>query len=140
MQLGQIKARTIQNYLETSSKHSVLVQSKAPEERIAVFVNGTPTNTAHTELHSSSYNTKVLGRLTKTVYWCDLKLAQKRELQFYQTRSDANVLYNTLPAICIEKVVCMKTGEELYCKVFQSPRLPRVILKQKFARWTTGST
>ena len=67
MQLGQIKARTIQNYLETSSKHSVLVQSKArPEKRIAVFVNTTPTNTAHTELHSSSYHIKVLGDLIKT--------------------------------------------------------------------------
>ena len=25
-------------------------------------------------------------------------------------------------------MVCMKTGEEFYCKVYQSPRLPRVIL------------
>ena len=33
--------------------------------------------------------------------------------------------FNTLPAICIEKVVYMKTGEELYCKVHQTPRLPR---------------
>ena len=30
-----------------------------------------------------------------TVYWCSLKLAQKRGLQFYQTRSHAIVLYNT---------------------------------------------
>ena len=32
------------------------------------------------------------------------------------------------PAICICKVVCMKTGEELYCKVCQSHRLHRVTL------------
>ena len=64
-----------------------------------------------------------------TVYWCKLKLAQKKGLQFYQTRSHAIVLYNTLPAICIEKAVCMKTKEELFHKVCQSPRLPRVILK-----------
>ena len=35
---------------------------------------------------------------------------------------------STLHAICIEKVVCMKTGEELCCKVYQSPRLPRAVL------------
>ena len=64
-----------------------------------------------------------------TVHWCNLKLAQKKGLQFYQTRSHAIVLYKTLPAICIEKAVCMKTGEELYHKVYQSPRLPRVTLK-----------
>ena len=32
------------------------------------------------------------------VYWCNLKLAQKNGLQFYQTRSHATVLYNTLTA------------------------------------------
>ena len=46
-------------------------------------------------------------------------------MQFYQTRSNAIVLYNTSLAICIEKVVYMKSGEELYNKVYQSPRLPR---------------
>ena len=40
-------------------------------------------------------------------------LAQQRGLQFYQTRSHAVVLYNTLPAVRIEKAVCMKTKEEL---------------------------
>ena len=54
---------------------------------------------------------------------------QKKGFQFYQTRSHAIVLHNTLPAICIEKAVCMKTKEEQYHKVYQSPRLPRVILK-----------
>ena len=28
-----------------------------------------------------------------TVYWVDIKLAQKRGLKFYQTRSNANLLY-----------------------------------------------
>ena len=32
------------------------------------------------------------------------------------------------PAICIDKVVCMKTREEVYCKTYRSPRLPRVTL------------
>ena len=50
-------------------------------------------------------------------YWCNTKVAQKKGLQFYQTRSNAVVLYNTLHAMCIEKVVYMKSGEELYNKV-----------------------
>ena len=43
-----------------------------------------------------------------TVYWCNLKLAQEKELLFCLTRSHATVLYDTLPAVCIEKVVCTK--------------------------------
>ena len=62
------------------------------------------------------------------VFWCNLKLAQRKGLEFYQTRSHAIVLFNTLPAICIEKVVHMKTGEDLHCKVHPSRRLPRVVL------------
>ena len=46
-------------------------------------------------------------------------------MQFYQTRSNAITLFNTSRAICIEKVVYMKTGEDLHSKVFESPRLPR---------------
>ena len=56
---------------------------------------------------------KTWKRLQNTVNWCNLKLAQERGVQFYQTRSHAIVFYNTLPAVCIEKVVCMKTKEEL---------------------------
>ena len=48
---------------------------------------------------------------------------QKKGLQFYQTRSHAMVLYNTLPAVCIEKAVCMKTKEELYHKICLTPRV-----------------
>ena len=59
-----------------------------------------------------------------SVYWCNLKLAQVKGLLFYQTRS-----YDTLPAVCIEKVVCMKTKDELHQKVRLTPRVPRVVLK-----------
>ena len=59
-----------------------------------------------------------------TVYWVDIKLAQKKGLKFYQTRSNAIILYNTLPASCIPKVVRMETGEAIYEKVFESPRPP----------------
>ena len=63
------------------------------------------------------------------VYCCNLKLAQERGLQFSQTQSHAVVLHNTLPAVCIEKAVCMKTQDELYHKVRLTPRVPRVVLK-----------
>ena len=59
------------------------------------------------------------------------KLAQRKGLQFYQTRSHAIALFNTLPATCIEKEIFLKTGEDSYSKVFQSPRLPRVVLTPK---------
>ena len=45
------------------------------------------------------------------VYWVDINLAIKKGLQFYQTRSNAIALQDTLPAYCIPKVVRMKTGE-----------------------------
>ena len=51
-------------------------------------------------------------------------------MQFHQTRSNAIILYNTLPAMRIEKVVIMKSGEELYGKTYQSLIAPqRVVLK-----------
>ena len=50
-------------------------------------------------------------------------------MQFYQTRSYAVVLYNTLLEACVEKAVCMKTQEELYQKVRLTLRVPRVVLK-----------
>ena len=59
-----------------------------------------------------------------TVYWVDINLAQKKGLKFYQTRSNAIILHETLPAYCIPKVVRMETGEVIYDKVCESPRLP----------------
>ena len=65
-----------------------------------------------------------------TVYWCNLRVAQSNGLQFYQTRSNAIILYSTLPAVCIEKVVIRKSGEELCSKTYQSPTwLQRIVLK-----------
>ena len=77
--------------------------------------------------------------IQNAVYWCNLKLTQEKGLQFYQTRSHAIVLYNTLPAACIEKAVCMKTKDELIQKIHLTPRLPRVVLNE-FAQRSTRST
>ena len=56
-----------------------------------------------------------------TVYWVDIRLVQKKGLKFYQTRSNAIILYDTLPAYCIPKAIKMETGEIIYEKVFASP-------------------
>ena len=52
-------------------------------------------------------------RHSDAVYWVDINLAIKKGLQFYQTRSNAIILQETLPAYCIPKVVRLKTGEVL---------------------------
>ena len=70
-----------------------------------------------------------------TVYWVDINLALKKGLKFYQTRSNAIILQETLPAYCIPKVVRLKTGEVLYEKSYMSPRPhPKISLKQEWKR------
>ena len=59
-----------------------------------------------------------------TVYWVDFQLAQRKGLEFHQTRSNAIIRYDTLPAYCIPKVVVMESGEIKYEKVYLSPRPP----------------
>ena len=59
-----------------------------------------------------------------TVYWVGVKLAQEKGFKFYQTRSKAIILYDTLPAYCIPKAIMMETGEIIYEKVYASPRPP----------------
>ena len=58
------------------------------------------------------------------VHWVDINFAIEKALTFYQTRSNAIILQETLPAYCIPKVVRMETGEVLYEKVFMSLRPP----------------
>ena len=47
-----------------------------------------------------------------------------RGFEFYQTRSNAIILYDTLPAYCIPKAIVMKSEEIIYEKVYVSPRPP----------------
>ena len=56
-------------------------------------------------------------------------------LRFYQTRLNAIILQETLPACCIPNVVRVKTGEVLYEKVYMSPRPPpEISLKHEWKR------
>ena len=53
-----------------------------------------------------------------TVYWVDTQLAQRKGLKFYQTRSNAVILHNTLPAYCVSRVVVMNSEEKSYTRRF----------------------
>ena len=59
----------------------------------------------------AQYMHKAWKRHQNTVSWVDINLALKKGLKFYQTRSNAIILHETLPAYCIPKDVRMETGE-----------------------------
>ena len=67
------------------------------------------------------YKPKVWKEHQYTVYWVDIKLAEKEGFKFYQTRSNAVILQGILPAYCIPKAIMMETGEIMYEKVHASP-------------------
>ena len=69
------------------------------------------------------------------MYWTDFNLAIEKGLEFYQTRSNAIIFRETLPAYCIPKVVRMKIGEVLCEKVYMSPRPPpKISVKHEWKR------
>ena len=59
----------------------------------------------------AQYVHKAWKRHQDAVYWVDINLAMRKGLKFYQTRSNAIILHETLPAYCIPKVVRMENGE-----------------------------
>ena len=68
------------------------------------------------------------------VYWVDIQLPQRRVLKFYQTRSNAVILHDTLPAYCISKAIVMKAEEIIYQNVHVSLRpLPTISFQDN---WT----
>ena len=75
------------------------------------------------EPRHAQYMHKAWKRHQNAVYWVDISLALKKGLKFYQTRSNAIILHETLPAYCIPKVVRMETGEVIYQKLYMSPGL-----------------
>ena len=60
------------------------------------------------------YKQKKWKKHQNTVYWVDIKLAQEKGFMLYQTRSNAIILYDTLPVYCIPKATMMETGEIIY--------------------------
>ena len=75
--------------------------------------------------------------LQDTVYWCNLLLAQERGLQFYQTRSNAVVLYDTLPVrMCWESEMHKTTccSQSIFAM-----RVTRSSLTRAKSSWKTQS-
>ena len=61
-----------------------------------------------------------------------MNLAIEKGLKFCQTRSNAIILQETLPAYCIPKVVRMEIGEVIFEKLYMSPRPPpKISLKHE---------
>ena len=75
-------------------------------------------------LRLAQYMHKAWKKHQNTVYWVDIKFAQKKGLTFYQIRSNAIILHETFPACCVPKVVRMEIGEVISEIVFASRRLP----------------
>ena len=103
------------------------------KERQTVFFTAVnPMNKDHRDPQELDFNAPRLAwykqkkwrRHEDTVCWVDIQLAQQKGLKFYQTRSNAIILYDTLPAYCVPKVVVMESGEIIYEKVYVSPRPP----------------
>ena len=67
--------------------------------------------------------------------WVEISLAVRKGLKFYQTRSNAIILHETLPTHCIPKVVRMEIGEVVFEKVCMSPWLPpKISLKHDWKK------
>ena len=58
------------------------------------------------------------------MYWVDIQLAQRKGSKFYQTRCNAIILHDTLPAYCVSKIDEMESGEAIHEKENVSPRPP----------------
>ena len=81
------------------------------------------------------YKQKTWKKHQNTVYWVDIQFAQRKGLKFCQTRSNAIILYDTLPAYCIPKAIMMETGEIIYEKVYASPRpRPKISFKDNWMK------
>ena len=83
----------------------------------------------------AQYMHKAWKKHQNAVYWVDINLAQRKGLKIYQTRSNAIILHDTLPAHCIPKVARMETGEVIYEKVYASTRPPpKISLKHDWMK------
>ena len=64
----------------------------------------------------AQYMHKACKKHQNTVYWIDIKLAQKQGLKFCQTRSNAIILYDTLQLIVFRKLLSWKLGKSCTSK------------------------
>ena len=101
-------------------------QNLGKERQSVFFTAVNPMNKEHKDPYENDftaprlawYKQKTWKRHQDTVYWVDIQLAQKKGFKFYQTRCNAIILYDTLPAYFISKVVVMESGEIKNEKVY----------------------
>ena len=119
----------------TINLHSITISGLIPGGQIlsnrqtVFFLRVDPMNKEHRDPYEIDLTAPRLAwykhtkwrRHKNTVVWVDIKLAQQKGLKFYQTQSNAIILYDTLPAYCIPKAIMMESGEVIYEKVFASP-------------------
>ena len=107
--------------------HSIMNSGSIPggqnlsKRRRVFFTSADPMNKEHRDRDPNKidleaprlawYKQKKWKQHQNTVYWVDLQLAQRTGLKFYQTKCNAIIHYDTLPAYCISKVVVMESGE-----------------------------
>ena len=70
------------------------------------------------------------------VYWVDIGRAQRMELQFYQGRSNANILHDTLLRYALEEWYRGKIMKSCIQGFFKSPRLAHTITLK--SNWRTN--
>ena len=113
------------------------------KRQIVFFLRVDPMNKSHKDLDTidlneprhARYMHKAWKRHQNAVYWVDVNIAARKGLKFYQTRSNAIILYETLPAYCVPNGILMETGEVIYEKVCMSPRPPpKISLKHDWKR------
>ena len=61
--------------------------------------------------------------------WVEKQLAQRKGLKFYQTRCNAIILYDTLPAYCTSNVVVY--ARKKMCRLDHHRRFPSKIIERK---------
>ena len=115
----------------SSKKQTVFFLPIDPRDKIHKDPNEIDLNV----LRRAQYLHNAWKRHQDAVFWVDIDLAIEKGLTIYQTRSNATILQETLPAYCIPKVVRLKTGEVFYEKVIMSPRLPpKISLRHEWTR------
>ena len=84
-----------------------------------------PENIDYSVPRHARYVQNTWKRHQDTVFWIDIDLGIIKEgLKFYQTRSNAILLQEALPASCIVRAERLKSGEKLYERQYLSPRPP----------------
>ena len=114
-------------------------QNLSKGKQTVFFTAVNPMNKEHKDPNEIDLNAprlawykKKVEKTSKHVVLGRHNLALKKGLKFDQTRSNAIILHETLPAYCIPKVVMMETGEIIYGICVTSPSSKDFLLMIRF--------